>query len=408
MSELGDGTLFIFLVGVIILITLLIKAGLSKTVIPPLVGYLLLGIAIRTADYEFGFLKPSAMETLHFLSEIGLFAILFKVGMESKLGKLLGQLKRASLVWAANIGLTIVLSYLFCHYLLDMGYIPSLVIATAFTATSVGVAVAVWQEAGAMESANGSLLLDVAELDDISAIVFMALLFALLPVLHGGGGETAIVGTLLYTGGFLLSKLVFFTAACALLSIHFERKLTAWIERTESAPDSMLMITGLALTVAALAGLLGFSLAVGAFMAGLIFSRDPDALKIEPYFVPLHDFFAPFFFIGIGLEFDPSVLSGALGLGLWLTLLAIGVKVIANGLPIWIMGSAVDAALIGVSMTPRAEIAMVIMQQGHRLGDWAVSAHAYGAMIVVSLATCIFAPPVVRAILAKWPVQKEE
>ena len=65
-------------------------------------------------------------------------------------------------------------------------------------------------------------------------------------------------------------------------------------------------------------------------------------------------------------------------------------------------GSA-GALLIGVSMVPRAEIAMVIAQQGHDMGEWAMPAAVYSALALISIVTCIFSPIFVRWIIRKHP-----
>ncbi len=403
MNEAGDFNILILLVAGLSLATVLIKAGLSRTSVPSMVGFLLLGTGLRLAHNRFGFLEGHSLGVLNFLAQIGLFVLLFKVGLESKLAKLLGQLRQASLLWAANVVLTWVISFFAAQYLPGVGRITALVLATALTATSVGVTISVWQEAGALDTRLGSLLVDVAELDDISAVVLMAVLFAVLPVLHGGTGEGGLGGLMLSTVGWLLVKFTLFVALCVLFSAYVGQPLAAWFRRLAGSPGPMLMITGLALMISALAGMLGFSLAVGAFLAGLMFSRDPATLEMETSFFPLHDFFAPFFFIGLGFDIDPASLGGTVGLGLGLTAVAVAGKFLANGLPLRLNSSAGDAALMGISMIPRAEIAMVIVQQGRRLGDWAVSSQVYGAMVMVSLVSCILAPPLVRGMLRRRP-----
>jgi hypothetical protein len=95
----------------------------------------------------------------------------------------------------------------------------------------------------------------------------------------------------------------------------------------------MIMITGIGFIIAATAGLLGFSIAIGAFFAGLIYSRDPQAIKMQTSFTPLYDFFTPFFFIGIGLDIDPNTLPNAFGPASVLLLVAIVGKLIGTWLP---------------------------------------------------------------------------
>ena len=84
-------------------------------------------------------------------------------------------------------------------------------------------------------------------------------------------------------------------------------------------------------------------------------------------------------------------------------LLLVGVlgKVIGAGLPALLTTGATGALLIGVSMVPRAEIAMVIGQQARQLGDWAMPPELYSGIAFVSLVTCLTTPFAVRALLKK-------
>jgi Kef-type K+ transport system membrane component KefB len=89
----------------------------------------------------------------------------------------------------------------------------------------------------------------------------------------------------------------------------------------------------------------------------------------------------------------------AFGMGAILLVAAILRKVIADGVPVSLLAGANSGILIGASMVPRAEIAMLIMQRGLRLGEWAVPNKVYAAMVVVSAATCTLSPLVVRSLL---------
>jgi Kef-type K+ transport system membrane component KefB len=295
--------------------------------------------------------------------------------------------------------------YVAARYLLHLALIPSLILGTALTATSVGVAVAVWQELDALGSATGQLVVDVAELDDISGIGLMALLFALVPVLRDGhGGFWVTLGT---TGGLFLAKLFLFAGLCYLFSQYLERGLIHLTALLEPAAGLMLTVLGLGLVIAALASWLGFSLAIGALFAGLVFSRDPEAVKTEASFNDLYAFFTPFFFVGIGMQIVPDSAAQGLGLGAVLLVAAIFGKLIGAGVAALLVTGASGALVLGISMIPRAEIAMVIVHQGHQLGEEAVPAVAYSAMVIVSAGSCILAPLALRPLLQRWPQRDE-
>lgn len=393
----------ILLIGSVIILTILLKGALQKIGVPPLVGYLVLGFLLSLANQRWQILRPASGEIFGFLAEIGLITLLFRVGLESDLHGLLAQLRRASLVWMANVGVSGLIGLVTAVYLLDLTWITGTIVAAAFTATSVGISVAVWEEQGCLKTSRGELLVDVAELDDISAVVIMALLFALLPVLRGGGENTALLPTAGWTLGLFTLKLVLFGCFCFLFSRYLERPITDYFRDLTPASDAMLVVAAIGFIIAAFADLLGFSLAIGAFFAGLVFSRDPDAVKMEASFLPLYEFFSPFFFIGIGMDLDPSGLVTALGPGLVLFGAAVVSKLAANVLPVWLMTDLKSGILIGVSMVPRAEIAMIIMHRGLKLGDWAVPSKVYGAVVLVSALTCVGAPLIVRRLLATSP-----
>ena len=401
-ESLQDFPLVILLVGAMVVAGIVARALCARGGIPALVGYIGLGFALRLADARLGLLSPVAWDVFEFLAHAGIVVLLFRVGLESDLGGLIRQIPRAVLVWAGNVALSGVLGYLAAVHLVGLGLIPSLFVATALTATSIAVSVALWRDAGALRSDNGALLLDVAEMDDISAVILMALLLAVAPTLAIGDG-VALVPAIGVTVGLMLVKLAGFGGACIVFSRYAERPLIELFARLEHQPSPILMIAGTGFVIAALAGWLGFTVAIGALFAGLVFSRDPQALNIDVSFGSLYQFFAPFFFIGIGLKVDPAALGDGAGIGAALLGAAILGKLLGAGAPALIGAGWRGATLLGVSMVPRAEIALVIMHQGHALGDWAVPPRVFDGMVVVSIVTCVLAPLVLKPLLERWP-----
>ena len=402
MTEI-DYPVLILLTGAVLAVAIPVKGLLERTPVPPLVGFLLMGLGLRLADDHWGLFGTDALEVFRYLAKVGVVMLLFRIGLESNIRGLLTQLRRATPVWVANVVVCGVLGFWAAYSLLGMTLLTSLVVATAMTATSVGISVAVWERTGALDSPDGELLIDVAELDDISAVILMALLFAVLPTIRTEGIGWSLLPVIGRTGGIFLAKLVGFGGICILFAHFLEEPITRTFRRICPRPDLMLLVVGIGLIFAALAGMMGFSLAIGAFFAGLVFSRDPESVKLEGAVLPLYALFTPFFFIGIGLDLDPGSLTAAATAGGILLLVAVGTKLIANGLPVAAMRGAKAGVLVGVSMVPRAEISMIIMHKGLRLGDWAVTSRAFGATVVVSAVTCMTAPLVVRSLLDRWP-----
>ena len=396
--------LLILVVGAILVAAILIKSGLERIGLPPLIGYILLGVFLREADLQWHLFSAGEREVWEFLADIGIISLLFRVGLESKLDELMRQLLRASVVWVGNIFVSGLLGFFTAYLLLKLDLIPSLFIAIAMTATSVGISVGVWREARAINSPNGELMLDVAEMDDISAVILMALLFAVVPVLGNSPDVSTLLPLLGKTVGLFCFKAFVFGAFCFFFSRYLEKSITSFFLRLEPPPDPTIMVAGMGFMIAALAGLGGFSVAIGAFFAGLLFSRDPRSVKLDASFDTFYDLFVPFFFIGIGLKIDLSALSTAFDLGMLLLIVAVLGKFVGVALPVLLMKAGwKSAVLLGVSMAPRAEIAMIVMQHGLQIEDGTVSPRLFAAMVVVSAATSMFVPLVLRPLLRRWP-----
>lgn len=395
----------VLLVGITIIVSILLKAGLERIGIPPLIGYLLLGVAAGGINNQILFLSPPVREVYAFLAEMGIISLLFRVGLESNLAGLIRQLPRASFILLGNLACSGILGFLAASKLLNLELIPSLFISIALMATSVGISVSVWQEAKALNTDNGELLIDIAEMDDIIAIALMSLFFAMIPVLNGDV-DANILPVFLRTLVPFLLKVTIFGTFCFILFRYLERPMTRWFEKLEPAPDPMLMVAGVAFIIASLAGLMGFSVAVGAFFAGLTFCRDPDAVNFDASFATLYDFFVPFFFIYIGLQLEITSVDTSLRIVVVLLTVAVLGKVIGTGLPAILTIDKASALLLSISMIPRAEIAMVIMERGRQLGDWAVSPQIFTSMIIVSAITCTVSPLFLRPLLQKTVSQK--
>lgn len=390
----------VVLIGVVVVVGLLLQAGLRRTAVPTVVVYLGLGFALAVADWSTGWVGDSGRDAVELLGSVGLIFLLFRVGLESNVAKLFALLRGGLLVWIADVSVSAGLGFVASRYVLGLELLPCLFVAAAMSVTSVGVGVAVWREEGALDSTRGQLLLDVAELDDISGIVLMAVLFAVAPVLHDGRvGE--LLPMVAWTAGEVLARLTLFGLAVAAFAHFLEPPITRLVTRVELPPDRLLTVISIGMILAAAAGALGFSFAIGAFFAGLAFSRDPEAVKLDTYFDPLYDFFTPFFFIAIGMRVDPGGLSTALPLGLLLFGVAAAGKLLGAGSGSLAELPPRDAALVGLGMIPRAEIALVIMQHGMLLGAGAVSGELFSAMVLVSILTCLGASIATRALLRR-------
>lgn len=387
----------LLVMGVLMIFTLLLRGVFLRRFLPLLVIYIAAGTLLGWLDTLFPLLNAGSRHSLSLLAEAGLVLLVFKVGLESDLNGLLKQLPNASWIWLWNVLFSGAFGFVAAYYLVGFSLLTSVFTAVALTATSLGVTVTIWQDARQLTTGRGNLFVDVAELDDISSIVLMAILVALAPLLAGGQDlALASVGLTLFK---VLATLTLFITACWVFSVYIEKRLTRFVERYETHHEPMVLMLSIGFIIAALAEVSGLSLAIGAFLAGLAFSRDTAAAKERVVFNGLYVVFTPFFFIGLGLHIDLTAFSSALWPGLVLLAAAIVGKLLGTWLPACRRLGGYGALLIGVSMIPRAEIAMVIMQKALEAG---AEPRAFTAMMVVTVGTVLL-----TSLTLPWLMRRE-
>lgn len=382
-------------VGTVVFLAIAGKGVLNRARIPPLVGYLVLGVAAGVVADETNAIGTDGLKALEALGLVGVTVLLFRVGLKSNVQALAAQLRRATPIWLGNILASACLGYAAAAWVLGWSTLPSIVVAIALTATSVGVAAQVWNEADKLDTPEGELFIDVAELDDITGVVAVAALLSVLVSLPESGEWS--FGAVAASLGTVVALLAGFVAVMYAFAHWVEPHATRLFERAERPPHPMLLVVATGLVFAGAAELLGLSVAVGAFFAGLAYSRDPVAVQYERDFEVIYELFVPFFFIHVGLQITPSVLSSAILPGLVLLVAGVLGKVLGNVVPaLWVAGGS-TAALLTVSMIPRAEIALLVSQQVEAMGY--ISSQVLSSIVFVSAVTCVVAPWLLQRML---------
>jgi len=385
------------LTGLLLLLSLLLRLTVPERFVPHFVLYLLIGIGLATLDREFAVFGPFVHDGLGFLAEIGIIILLFRVGMTSDIQGLREQLPRASWVWLGNVAISAVFGYVATRYLLGLDWLTSTVIAVALVATSVGVTVSIWEHEGLLKTRQGETLLDVAELDDLTSIILLTLLFALLPNIRGEGGFT--LTALGAETAWILLKLALFVGALFVFSLKLEPRITRFLRARESPQELTVFVAATGIIIAGIAEMLGLSAAIGAFFAGLAVGRDAELVRRAVALPTLLNFFTPFFFIGVGLQMTASWADIFTVTTLVLLVAAILGKFIGAALPAYFTFGAMGAVCLGVSMIPRAEIALVVMQKALQQGI--VSDAIFSSLVIVAAITTLMTPAILHQIFTR-------
>jgi CPA2 family monovalent cation:H+ antiporter-2 len=271
--------------------------------LPPLIGYLVAGIAV--GPFTPGIVADANLAQE--LAEIGVILLMFGVGLHFSLKDLLA-------VKAIAIPGAIV--QIFIATLLGMGLAwglgwttgEGLIFGLALSVASTVVLLTALQERRLLETKRGQIAIGWLIVEDIAMVLALVLIPALSGVL-GGKGEALSGTALLLMLGITLGKVVAFVAVMLIVG----RRVIPWIlERiadTGSRELFRLAVLAIALGVAlGSAYVFGVSFALGAFFAGMILAESELSHRAAEESLPLRDAFAVLFFVSVGMLFDPSIL----------------------------------------------------------------------------------------------------
>lgn len=350
---------------------------------PAVVGELLAGILV--GPHLLGWAGAGEGPVLEVVAELGVIILLFTVGLETSLDDLRAVGRPAILVgvfgvvlpFAAGAGLM---------YLLGHDSTDALFVSAAIVATSVGVTARVLRDLGAVQSTIARVILGAAVVDDILAILVLALIAGSA---EGGISTVGIVALVLEVAAFLAVVLIFGQRAT--------RRLSS-VVRLPGVPESPFLVAVLlTLGLAALSEVIGLAAIIGAFFAGLIFDfrREEVTTQIEP----VYEFLVPFFFAITGTRLDLTVFAdpAVIGLASLITVIAIVTKVAGGFLGSRALGR-LPALTIGIGMVPRGEVGLIVASLGLGLG---LDRDLFGVIIVMTLVTTLVTPPLLTPLIRR-------
>lgn len=356
---------------------------------PAVLGELLGGVIVGVSGLHL--VDPHDV-TIHLLSELGVILLLFLIGLETDLKKLMSVGGPAMAVAVVGVALPFAGGIVFGR-VLGLPMMVAVFLGAALTATSVGITARVLSDLGHLQDQESQVILGAAVVDDIIGLV----LLTLVGTLAGGGELTWIgVGRIILTAfGFVLLAIV--------IGSKLAPSLIRAIDRINMARGLFFASVVFAFVLAYLADIAGSAVIIGSFAAGLVLARTDRGRDIQREVHDVAQFFVPIFFVVVGAAidlqslnpFDPQARRYLL-IGLGLTVVGIIGKV-AAGFVVWKKG--MRRIVIGVGMIPRGEVGLIFAQIG--LSSKLLSAGLYSAVAVMVMLTTFIAPPLLRRLLVQ-------
>ena len=373
----------------LLLATILISAKLLGELAerigqPAVIGELIAGVLLGPS--VFGFVDPT-LPVLHLFAEIGVILLLFTIGLETDLKRLMSVGGAAVAVAIVGVALPFALGY-FVSRALGLDLLPAIVTGAALTATSVGITARVFADLGKLRSVEGQVVLGAAVIDDVIGLVILAVVVDLV------AGNPPSVGGVLRTTGIAFG----FFAVAIVVGRYLIPPTFRVIAKAGKGHTLATMALVLAFLLAVAASELGSAPIVGAFAAGLVLAPTEHAPEIERGVIRLANVFVPIFFVAVGAAVDVRTFTSrdVAVVGVALTVVAMLGKFAAGYAPVWIRA---NKHLIGIGMIPRGEVGLIFARTGLTAG--VLTSGTFSALMLMVLVTTFTAPPLLRFLSAK-------
>jgi Kef-type K+ transport system membrane component KefB len=386
-------TFFLYLLTILLAARLMAELAVRLKA-PSVIGELAAGVVLGPS--LFGWLEPN--EVLKLLAEIGIILLLFEVGLETDVRRLVNTGQKSFVVAIGGFFVPFALGFSLSYWVFDFTLLVSLFIGGTLTATSIGITVRVLSDLNRQQEKEGQIVLGAAVLDDVLGVVLLALLYEF----SIGGGISVVNASkvLIFVGAFFILA----PLAAKLISLLIGR-FDAISEIPGLIPTS---IVSLVLFFAWLAHAVGAPELLGGFAAGLALSRrfflpfgialhtdEVFARRIEEQMRPVIQLFTPIFFVMVGLSLNLRTIDWSSPFIWSFSLLFFAVAVAGKYAgALFINESWKMRIIIGLAMVPRGEVGLIFAELGRVSGIF--NNEVYAGMIIVITLTTLLPPFIIK------------
>ncbi len=335
----------------------------------------------------------SDLHTFELFADIGVILLMFSIGIEFSIKDLLREKWVALLGAPLGMLLTVAMG-LGVGSLLGWPPLQGAVVGIVISVASTMVLVQLLIDRGELHTTHGRLMVGIALVEDLAVVVMTVLLPAL------GALEP---GRLVAIGDALLRAVIILVPFLYLANKVVPRILGR-VAATQSDELFLLVALAIGLGTAAITQAVGLSLALGAFLGGLLISGSDYAHETLARLLPLRDVFVALFFVTVGAIIDPaSVLSHLPLLVAMVAMILVGKFVIRTGI-VWLFGHSLQIALLtGIGFTQIGEFSFVLVRVAREAGH--VGDNVYHAVLTASLVTILVNAMLLRYVpdwVAAW------
>lgn len=377
------------------LAVILIAAGiftlLFKALKQPLIlGYIIAGFLV--GPHLGLFPELTSTEAVGQWSEIGIIFLLFSLGLEFSIKKLLG-VGSTALIMAVTICAGMFVTGLVTGNAIGWSMMESIFLGGMLSMSSTTIILKAFTDMGLKDKPYAPMVFGCLVIEDMIAVLLMVLLSTLAVSSQSAGREMV----------FGICKLTFFLVLCFLVGIYVLPTLLKKAEKYLSDEILLLVSIGLCFGMVTLAGVAGFSSALGAFVMGSLLAETTMSERIIKLTGGIKDLFGAIFFVSVGMMIDPAVIGQYWGIIVVITLIAMLGLFLFSTTGALLAGQGLDNSVhAGVTMSQIGEFSFIIASLGVSLG--VLRGYIYPVIITVSVVTTFLTPYMIKAgdPVSKW------
>lgn len=359
--------------------SVLIVFILRKLELPSILGFLLTGIIIG----PYGLSLIHAVDQVEVLSEIGVILLLFVIGMEMSIKQLAAIRRTVFIGGLIQVGLTILVSASIAR-LFDFTWTEAVFIGFLFSLSSTAIVLSVLADRNEISSAQGKNALALLIFQDIIVVPMMLM----TPIMAGEAGNltTSVLALILKT---VLVLVITYVSARFIVP-----RLLYIIAKTRSKELFLITTITICFAVAYLTSAIGLSLALGAFLAGLIISESEYSHEATGIIIPFKELFISIFFISVGMLMDLSFFIENMLTVVLIAAAVLLVKSLVAGLAIGVLKyPSRTAVLTGLSLFQVGEFSFILSKIGIQYNLLTEQTNQY--FLAVSILTMLLTPFVI-------------
>ena len=393
-------TSFVTDLAFIMIIGAVVTLAFFKIKQPLIIGYLFAGMLIGPLSPFWSWVLPegglstgglegvgilSDISALNLFAEIGVILLLFVIGIEFPYAKI-KSIGRVA-IGVGTMGLFLTLGVLFyTATALGLEFMDALFIAAALSVSSTAIIVKLLEDMGKIKKESSIMVLGILIVEDVIAVILISSLQSI--ALVGTVSIEAIFVVVLVATGLIVGT---FTVGTRVIPPLIDRVAAA-----EHREILLLSVLGVCFGYALFANLVGLSVAIGAFLAGVLVAESKSAEVAKLLSSPIKDMFVAIFFISVGALMDVSQLENYIFVAIALIAVATGMKFGGN-----MVGNLIFRQKRGLALrnaftlaAPRGEFSIVIVKVGVDIG--AVSAFLFPLVGIISIITAFISPFLVK------------